>query len=171
MRYIRLVLSDDLAQRSGRRPVVVGPRPHGQRSQNAPPQLQQAIYERALALPWVRPGPSGVSVPGARAFLLDDQAPTGPPEAFQTGREFAHLHPPQDGSLHMTLPRALRDLVFARGWGEPHPLSGTPLIFGPRDEAELEVVWQLLVGSCRFATGTGGPNLQTAPTPASPDAV
>lgn len=142
-----------LGTRPGLRPVVVGPQPHAQQSQTAPVPLQQELLERALALPWVRLAPSAVSVPGARAFVLDDQAPAGPAEAFQAGREFAHLHPPADGSLHMTLPAPLRRLAFDAGWGEPHPMSGTPLIFGPRDRAELEVIWYLLQMSYRGATG------------------
>ena len=32
-------------------------------------------------------------------------------------------------------------------------LSGTPMIYGPRDAQELEVVWQLLLASYRFARG------------------
>lgn len=94
-----------------------------------------------------------VSVPGARAFVLDEEAAAGPADAFQAGREFAHLHPPSDGSLHMTLPTDVADEAYEKGWGEPHPVSGTPLIFGPRDDDELEVIWFLLQASHRFATG------------------
>jgi phospholipase/carboxylesterase len=92
-------------------------------------------------------------VPGARAFVLDEASARGPAEAFQTGREFAHLHPPHDGSLHMTLPAEVAEVAYAAGWGEPHPVRGTPLIFGPRDESELEVVWGLLQSSHEYASG------------------
>lgn len=37
--------------------------------------------------------------------------------------------------------------------GRTHPFSGTPLIFGPRDEDELEGVWLLLRASYAHATG------------------
>ena len=47
------------------------------------------------------------------------------------------------------------------GWAEVHPavpLFGLPenrlMIYGPRDEAELEVVFQLLLDAYRFAGGT-----------------
>jgi phospholipase/carboxylesterase len=53
----------------------------------------------------------------------------------------------------MTLPPELADEAFEKGWGEPHPYSGTPLIYGPRDEHELEVVWRLLQASYEFARG------------------
>jgi Family of unknown function (DUF5519) len=92
-------------------------------------------------------------VPGARAFHLDEASARGPWQAFQAGREFAHLHPSEDGSLHMTLPPALYDEVLAKGWGEPHPLSRTMLVWGPRDAAELEVVWGLIKASHAYANG------------------
>ena len=72
------------------------------------------------------------------------------------GREFAHLHPPEDGSLHLTLPAPVADAAYAAGWGEPHPMTGTPLIFGPRDEVELEVVWGLLRASYEHASTPPG---------------
>ena len=58
--------------------------------------------------------------------------------------EFAHIHPPHDGSLHMVLPETAFDHAMLQGWGEPHPAAGrfgTPraiaMIYGSRDEAEL----------------------------------
>jgi Family of unknown function (DUF5519) len=147
------VIDTALPARAGPRPEVIGPRPHAQRSQNAPDQLQEELARRALALPGVIEAESRVSVPGARAFVLDEASARGPAQAFQAGREFAHLHPPDDGSLHMTLPTQVAEAAYAAGWGEPHPVSGTPLIFGPRDETELEIVWGLLRSSYEYASG------------------
>jgi hypothetical protein len=110
---------------------------------------------RALELPGVSRADSLVSVPGAIAFLLDEAMAGGPPEAFQAQREFAHVHPERDGSLHMTLPPEAAQEAYDKGWGEPHPLSGTPLIFGPRDEDELDVVLRLLRTSYEYAVGPG----------------
>jgi Family of unknown function (DUF5519) len=59
-----------------------------------------------------------------------------------------------DGSLHMTLPPDVAEEAYAKGWGEPHPYSGTPLIFAPRDEDELEVVFGLLRASYDYARGS-----------------
>ena len=146
-----------IPRRQGPPPEVIGPRPHAQRSQNAPADLQEELARRTLALPGVSEAESRVSVPGARAFVLDEATARGPVEAFQAGREFAHIHPPEDGSLHMTLPDYVAQAAYAGGWGEPHPVSGTPLIFGPRDEAELEVIWELLRSSYGFASGQPGP--------------
>jgi hypothetical protein len=144
---------DELPRRNGPRPQTIGPRPHAQVSQQSPPELHRQLAARAVELPGVKPAGSLVSVPGALAFVLDEDSAGGPPEAFQAGREFAHLHPQEDGSLHMTLPREIADEAYEKGWGEPHPYSGTPLIFGPRDEEELEVVWRLLRSSYEFARG------------------
>jgi hypothetical protein len=145
-----------LPTRQGPPPDVIGPRPHAQRSQNAPAGVQEELVRRALELPGVTQADSGVSVPGARAFVLDEETARGPAEAFQVGREFAHVHPPDDGSLHMTLPDDVARAAYAAGWGEPHPISGTPLIYGPRDAEELEVVWGLLRASYGFASGGQG---------------
>lgn len=108
---------------------------------------------RMSALPGVRVGPSLVSVPGARALHLDAALALGPREAFQRGREFAHLHPVHDGSLHLTLAPVLYQQVLASGWGEPHPISRTMMVWGPRSEEELEIIWSLVVASYEYAIG------------------
>lgn len=148
-----------LPRRRGPKPDATRPmrgerKPHKQLTQNAPGELQEQLFERARQLPNVSVGKSLVSVPGARAFHLDEEHAHGPRQAFQAGREFAHLHPAQDGSLHMALPPDLYDEVLANGWGEPHPVSGTMLVWGPRDTAELEVVWSLIKASYAYANGS-----------------
>ncbi len=151
---------DDLPVRAGERPLTRQPMPHQQLTQNAPRALQEALWERARALPGIRVAPSRVSVPGARAFLLEPGRRRGPAEAFIVEGEFAHLHPPCDGSLHLVLPPALAERVVERGWGEFHPLVAegvlpptVVMIYGPRDEAELEVVWRIFLASYAFACG------------------
>lgn len=115
---------------------------------------------RALSLAGVHSGPSGISVPGARAFHLEPGLAKGPPEAFMVGTEFAHLHPRYDGSLHLMLPEETARSVVALGWGELHPvvrmglLPPTALmIYGPRNAPELEAVWLMLLASHAFARG------------------
>jgi hypothetical protein len=75
------------------------------------------------------------------------------------GREFAHLHPASDGSLHMVLPPEVVDQVIENGWAERHPLAGQHglpanivMVYGPRDDEELEVVAELLRASHAVAT-------------------
>ncbi len=150
-------LKFQLAARAGPKPETThptreNPSPHKQLTQNAPQALQDELFKRAEALASVRTGESLVSVPGARAFHLHREKAIGPGEAFQAATEFAHIHPSADGSLHMTLPPALYRDVIAKGWGEPHPISGTMLVFGPRDEQELETVWNLVRASYDYAT-------------------
>jgi phospholipase/carboxylesterase len=152
-----------LPERPGPRPRATPTNPHTQLDQNAPAELQARLFERASGLASSRVEPSMISVPGARAFVLDEEAARGPAEAFMTGREFAHLHPASDGSLHMMLPRELARLVEERGWGEQHPVARLGLIapnammvYGPRDEGELEIVWELLRASHAFASQSQG---------------
>lgn len=151
-----------LPPRDGPRPHTTPRNPHTQLDQNAPPDLQERLFDRAKELPDVVLAPSMISVPGARAFVLADGAPAGPPEAFMVGREFAHLHPAADGSLHMMLPPDLARTVEEQGWGEQHPVARMGLIpetammvYGPRDDEELETVWQILRASHAFARPPG----------------
>ena len=59
-----------LPVRSGPAPEVSWEIPQQQLSQNAPAEVQEALFERVGALPGVDGGPSLISVPGARAFRL-----------------------------------------------------------------------------------------------------
>lgn len=153
-----------LSQRRGERPQTHKAMPHQQLSQNALPHLQQALFERARALPGVRVGPSQISVPGARAFFVDPAMAKLQPDASMVGLEFAHLHPEYDGSLHLMVPRETAQAIVKKAWGEPRPMaelmgggSGTPImVYGPRDEGELEVVWSILQASHAFAYGQLG---------------
>jgi hypothetical protein len=95
---------------------------------------------------------------GARALVLADGEPAGPPEAFLVGREFAHLHPAPDHSLHAMLPPELVDTAIDAGWAEHHPVALRGLIprtavmlYAPRDDAELVVVETLIRASHAFA--------------------
>jgi hypothetical protein len=108
--------------RGGPRPLTTSTNPHTQLDQNAPRELQERIFEVGRGLAGVVVGRSKVSVPGARAFHLPsvDRASRG---AFMIDRELAHLHPPSDGSLHMTLPPEIVDAVCANGWAERHTRS------------------------------------------------
>jgi phospholipase/carboxylesterase len=117
-------------------------------------ELQEALFALGRSLRGVITGRSLVSLPGARAFFLDPSLARGPEAAFQAGTEFAHIHAPFDGSLHVTLPESVVHQVMSRGWGEPHPVQKGLLIYGPRDEQELAVAWQLLQISHTFACGT-----------------
>lgn len=148
-----------LPRRAGPPPEVSRGMPHEQRSQNAPREMQEALFQRAAALPHVVVGRSHVSVPGARAFHLDPAHARGPPGSTMAGTEFAHLHPAHDGSLHLRLPPELAREAVGAGWAQPHPialLQGDPtllMVYGPRDAEELETAWALVRASYAYASG------------------
>ncbi len=141
------------AKRAGPRPKATPTNPHTQLDQIAPAELQERVFATASSLQGVVVGPSAVSVPGARAFHLPSCA-TPARAGFMVEREFAHLHPASDGSLHMALPPDVVDAVIENGWAERHPLAGRyglptniVMVYGPRDDAELSIVEGLLRAS------------------------
>jgi phospholipase/carboxylesterase len=144
-------------RRGGAKPRTTATNPHTQMDQNAPRPLQEKVFTLARELAGVVVGPSHVSVPGARAFHLPGCA--HPAEAgFMIEREFAHLHPPADGSLHMALPPGIVQAVVDNGWAEYHPMAGKHglpanivMVYGPRDDAELEIVGALVRASHAYA--------------------
>jgi len=147
-----------LPHRPGVRPEVTWSIPQSQQTDNAPAALQEQLFTRLSALPQVSSGPSRISVPGARGLTLPDG--TGPDEAYLVPevREFAHLHPTHDGSLHLALPTAQAADLVAKGWGTPHPWAGSRLtpgftmVFGPRDETELDIVTGIVTASHAYAS-------------------
>ena len=156
-------MTQALPRRSDARPRTTPTNPHTQLDQQ-PTDLTIArhLADRAFALPAVEERPSAISVPGARALWLREGVPAGPREAFMIDREFAHLHPAPDFSLHLTLPPAWVDHVLAQSWGELHPMATrglipatTVMVYAPRNAEELEVVSRILRVSHNFAGGPG----------------
>ncbi len=168
-----------LPTRTGPKPVTTSGLPHAQLDQQPDdPAIPEELARRAFGLPWVAEAPSTVSVPGARALQLNGSRRGGPPEAFfagLAGREFAHLHPAPDHSMHMCLPAAFARAACETGWAEPHPLvasGGLPptvvMIYAPRNQHDLYIAWRLLRAAHRFATGEIGtaPAVTIGPPPA-----
>jgi hypothetical protein len=149
----------ELPARAGDRPRTTPTNPHTQLDQQpSDPALVAELARRIFALPGVQEQPSRVSVPGARALVLAPGEPAGPAEAFMVGREFAHLHPAPDHSLHAALPLDLAQRAVDQGWAEVHPVARMGLIpptavilYAPRDESELAVVESLVRASHAFA--------------------
>jgi hypothetical protein len=154
-------MSSSLPSRAGDRPRTTPTNPHTQLDQQ-PTDLRwvEELARRVFALAGVVEQPSRISVPGARALVLAEDEPAGPPEAFLIGREFAHLHPSPDHSAHAMLPpEVVREAVDA-GWAEPHPVARMGLIpetavmlYAPRDDHELAVIETLIRASRQFAGG------------------
>ena len=93
---------------------------------------------------------------------LSESVPEGPRGGFMIGREFAHIHPLPDGSLHAALPPETAEEAVKKGWAEQHPVArmghipeNVVMIYAPRDEEELEIVLRLVEESRRYAGGNG----------------
>ena len=150
-----------LPQRSGPRPRTTPTNPHTQLDQQPEDmRVREDLARQLFALPDVEERPSMISVPGARALWLRDGLAAGPAEAFMIGREFAHLHPGRDQSLHTALPRDVAPQAVEAGWAEVHPMSrlgvvppNVVMIYAPRDDEELSVVLGLLSRAYAFAGG------------------
>jgi len=149
-----------LPKRAGPAPKVHPGPPQHQLEQHPEQAQWQAL--RALIERWesADKAPTLRGVPGTLGLFLPRGRPGAGEYGFLIGREFAHHHP-DDGGLHMTLPRDWCHAVMAQGWGEPHTWAGRPtvspntvLIYAPRDAHEIAVVQRLIEVSEGFADGT-----------------
>lgn len=148
----------DLPTRTGSRPLTSSGIPHRQLDQNPDLALYSLVAGRWSMLPGTTHGPSGISVPGASALFLPECPVCNERYGFIQAREFAHLHPADDGSFHMALAPDDLQCVLARGWGELHPwvpsgrvLPNVAMVFAPRDETEVHVVLDIAAASLRNA--------------------
>ncbi len=148
----------DLLQRTGPRPQTSEGIPHRQLDQNPDPSVFALVAARWADMPGTVQGPSGVSVPGASALFLPQCPECNDRYGFIQGREFAHLHPADDGSFHMALAPDDLQSVLARGWGELHPwaplgrvLPNVAMVFAPRDQREAQIVLDIAAASMRNA--------------------
>ena len=150
----------DLPFRHGERPRTTETNPHQQLTQNPTSEVHELLLSRAFDFSHVERRPSAISVPGAQALWLSEEVGDGPTEAFLIGREFAHIHPTYDGSMHAMLPSAEVEELLAKGWGEPHPMARrgvipatAVMIYAPRSAEEVETVLHVIEVSYRFALG------------------
>ena len=118
--------------REGPRPKTTPCAPHTQISQNPDARFHRAFKDRAFDFPFVTRQPSMISVPGAEALCLKHGHGRGCRKAFMIGNEFAHVHPPEDGSLHMMLPEEAVPQIVDLGWAEPHPMAAAGMIRQPQ---------------------------------------
>ena len=152
---------DPIPRRTGTRPRTTPTNPHTQLDQQPGDHaLREELARRLFALPGAVERPSVVSVPGARALWLEEGGASAPGDACMAGREFAHLHPHSDHSLHAMLPVEVARAAVEAGWAEQHPVArlgligeGAVMLYAPRDEQELEVVERLVGVSYRYARG------------------
>lgn len=145
-------------ERKRARPPTHQGMPHAQIGIQPVAAINAELFRRSFSLPMVNNRPTVISVPGARALWLDEDMPLAHPEVIVSGREFAHIHP--DGSLHLSLPPERAREAVEKGWAEPHPIAsylgieGMVMVYTPLDEEELDMVFQIIVESYNFVTGS-----------------
>lgn len=159
--FMRLMgLLHALPARSGQLPRMTPANPQEQLDQH-PPQwsLIERLAAHAFALPGVIEQPTQVAPDGSRALTLAPHLPIEP-RAVMVGREFAHIHNPPTGSMHLMLPQPWRDLALERRWALRHPFAvrgwgpeATVFVFAPRDDQELQWAQALLSVSHAWASG------------------
>lgn len=143
--------------------------PHQQRSDNPSKDVWEKMCKRIIAgCAELFPGTTGphrslVSLPDSLALFLDGDASIPCARPF-IGKEFAHVHGVSDGSLHVGLSEADAQTVIKAGWGERHLLAGKQagkmnvpaglvMVYGPRNEQEIETVVDILRASYKWARG------------------
>jgi hypothetical protein len=156
-------ITSTLPARHGPRPIVRGIAPHRQTNQRASvatfAKLRSQINELALGNPeFLIQKTSCLEKHGPGLFAKKAKAMTR-----HCSGEVCHAHP-SDGSLHLTLHPADAAVVMKAGWGERHPLGGggwlqrfVPdgfiMVYAPRDDAEIEVVMDIIKASVWWIGG------------------
>ncbi len=134
---------------------------------NPQEQLEQfptdwSVIERlakyAFSLNNVVERPTQIAPPGSRALTFNHNDANENRNAFMVDLEFAHIHNPPIGSMHLTLPVEIRDAAIAKGWVLRHPLAirnivspDVNFVFAPRNDEELEWAKLLLEASHHYA--------------------
>ena len=149
---------NSLSSRSGARPKVAGIAPQRQLDQKASVEAHAALCLKIETLGQQCPGDFFT---GRSCF--EDQSMALFSKTAAEGRvicngEICRTHS-SDGSLHLTLHPADIKIVLEKGWGQRHPLARDPdswwrwhkvvptgfvLVYAPRDQAEVEVVSEII---------------------------
>jgi Family of unknown function (DUF5519) len=115
----------------------------------------------AFSLARVVERPTHIAPPGSRALTFNREDASHDRNAFMVDLEFAHIHNPPAGSMHLTLPAEIRDAAIAKGWALRHPLAirnivspDVTFVFAPRNDEELEWAKILLDASHFYASKT-----------------
>lgn len=140
--------------RNGEPPKTTTSNPHEQLTQNPDAKTHQLFKTKLFTYSGVNRRPSIISVPGSEALWLEEGQACNCENGFMIGREFAHIHPAYDGSLHLALSEADFQQVIDAKWGERHPLAGLhtipetiAMVYAPRTEEEMETVIKIVDAS------------------------
>ncbi|KAF9761430.1 hypothetical protein IL306_003817 [Fusarium sp. DS 682] len=165
----------NLPRRQGERAILGGIAPHRQLSQHAPERMR--TYIQNLFTNATRQHPSILETKKSLyerhhdALFVSCKLLESPPESLPNTAiiargELGHAHP--DLSVHLYLSPEDARVIIEKGWAERHRLSVPEtswvknkyaiasiylMIYGPRDEKEMEILGVILENSIRFMTG------------------
>ncbi|HRJ29651.1 MAG: hypothetical protein KF725_03850 [Cyclobacteriaceae bacterium] len=153
----------ELSDREDNTPLTTATSPHKQLSQNGAYHIHRKLMLWTYTISFVEIRPSLISKSGAQGLFLSETVKLINPHAVLE-REFCHIHPYPDGSLHLFLPMTDAKEIVVKGWGEFHPLaflkeipSNFIMLYSPRSERELSLVKEIILRSYSFAiTSTNG---------------
>ncbi|TDZ18978.1 hypothetical protein Cob_v008128 [Colletotrichum orbiculare MAFF 240422] len=163
----------NLPERKGERAEIGGIVPHRQLSQHAPEHMRESIQNLFANIVTANPATleskrSLYERHNPALFVSPSllSSPAAPSTAKTARGEIGHHH--GDMSVHLYLSPADARLAIEKGWAERHRLSvprtswfanryhvadSYVLVYGPRDEGEMEVLATILRCSARFMTG------------------
>ena len=151
-----------IPNRPGPSPTATFDIPHQQLNQPAPIIVQQELITAVAALPNVLLWESPNSLPGAIGWILGESLDTDEKGDLIAGSEFGHQHRNEVGSMHLSLPATASQIVLEKGWAVLHPFSTVIhgsravdylLVYAPRDNGDLKIVWLIVQASYAFARG------------------
>ena len=151
-----------IPDRPGPNPTATFEIPHQQLNQPAPIVVQEELITAVAALPNVLLWESPNFLPGAISWILGESLNTDEKGDLTAGSEFGHQHRNEVGSMHLNLPAAASQIVLQKGWAVLHPLSAVIhgsravdylLVYAPRDNEDLKIVWLIVQASYAFARG------------------
>ena len=147
----------ELSHREDSAPLTTSTNPHKQLSQNGSYHIHGKLMLWTHTISFVEIRPSIISKSGATGLYLPEKVKLINPHG-SIEREFGHIHPYPDGSLHLFLPMTDAKEIVAKGWGEFHPLafikeipSNFIMLYSPRSEDELSFVKDIVLRAYSFA--------------------
>ena len=158
----RSFLKEALTRRPQERPAMFPwAVPHRQKTQANTAQMRAEMvsFMEGLASPssGVKTDTSGLEGHGLALYAEAKDGKELLAQAKPTKGEFAHIHQ-FEGSAHVLLSWKDAKSVIDLGWGERHPLGGSPgmlpmaytLVYAPRDDEEFRVWKGILKASVDF---------------------
>ncbi|KAJ5957276.1 hypothetical protein N7501_011555 [Penicillium viridicatum] len=122
--------------------------------------LMQDLAASPTYSAYINTAPSKTEGGTGPAIYVNSDVKTVNPNAKNIFYEVAHVHP-KENSLHVYLsPRDAR-IVLEKGWAQRFPIfwitpAGWVHVFAPTDDAEVEVVREIVRSAICFAVGGGG---------------